>query len=75
MIYTDGVHVVSSKSTEELHEWCEAQGIGRHFYHRGQRFPHYYIPKKRVGEEFPATYVRSRTLIKILLRRDMRVKA
>lgn len=66
MIYTDGIHLISDVSLDELHEWCAAQKIGRHFFHRG-RWPHYDIPMKRRTEEFPAEKVTTRKLIEILI--------
>jgi len=69
MIYTDGIHVITDSSLDELHQWADDQGIGRHFFHRGSRLAHYDIPKRRRGETFPAEYVSPRALIMILLRR------
>ena len=66
MIYTDGIHIISDESLDELHEWCAAQEIGRHFFHRG-RWPHYDIPKRRIDEHFPAEKVTTRKLIEILI--------
>lgn len=65
MIFTDGVHIISDTSIDDLHNWCADQGIGRHFFHTGG-WPHYDIPKKRRNEQFPANYVTVRELIKIL---------
>ena len=65
MIYTDGIHVISSTGIEALHEWAEERGIRRHFYHPG-RHPHYDIPKRRRGEAFFAIRVSTRELIRIL---------
>ena len=66
MIYTDGIHIISDESLDELHEWCATQEIGRHFFHRG-RWPHYDIPKRRIDEHFPAEKVATRKLIEILI--------
>lgn len=46
MIHSDGIHVVSDTSFEELHRWAERHNIGHHFFHRG-RWPHYDIPKRK----------------------------
>lgn len=45
MIYTDLTHIVAD-SKQELHDWADSQGIGRHWY-RGVRkkHPHYDCPK------------------------------
>lgn len=45
MIHSDGVHVVSDTSLEELHEWAKRYGLKRHWFHRG-RWPHYDLPKR-----------------------------
>ena len=68
MIYTDGIHIISDVSLDELHEWCAAQQIGRHFFHRG-KLAHYDIPKRRRGEKFPAEYVTSRRLVSLVVRK------
>lgn len=65
MIYTDGIHLISDVSLDELHEWCATQEIGRHFYHPG-RWPHYDIPKRRREEKFPAEYTTTRKLLNIM---------
>lgn len=36
-------------SVANLHEMAKQLGIKRHWFHKG-RFPHYDIPKKRLGE-------------------------
>ncbi|MCK5548582.1 MAG: DUF4031 domain-containing protein [Thermoplasmata archaeon] len=69
MIYTDGVHVVSDSSLDELHQWARDQGIGKHFFHRG-RWPHYDIPARRREEDFPAKYVKTRAIVAILMKRS-----
>jgi len=73
MIFTDGIHIVSDESLDELHNWCAEQKIGRHFYHQG-RWPHYDIPKKRRDEKFPAEYTNSRKLINILIGKPARME-
>jgi len=73
MIYTDGVHIISDESLDELHEWCAKQEIGRHFYHPSRR-PHYDIPKRRRDEEFPAEYATTRKLLNIMRGRTSRME-
>lgn len=64
MIYTDGAHVISNISRQELSNWARAQGIKRHFFHYGRHL-HYDIPKGRRKEKFPAQYVTTRELVRI----------
>jgi len=49
MIITDGIHVTSTESLEELHVWAERNGINRkhwfHGVHKGH--PHYDLPSTR----------------------------
>lgn len=67
MIYTDGIHIVSDKSVLELHKYCEAVGIKRCWFHKGSRFPHYDIPKRRRGQEFMgARVVTSREIVALM---------
>jgi len=47
LIYSDGVHLISSESIQELHEFCLKIGIKRCWYHSSSKFPHYDIPKKK----------------------------
>lgn len=49
MIITDGVHVVSTESLEELHEWAERNEIRRRRWFHGVRkgHPHYDLPSTR----------------------------
>lgn len=53
-IYTDGVHVVSDVSLDELHRYAErVLNLGRHWFHKG-RWPHYDLPKTSRGQcKFP----------------------
>ena len=52
MIYSDGVHVVSDVSLEDLHEQMKLIGIKRCWYHSSSKHKHYDIPKKRRGDAF-----------------------
>jgi hypothetical protein len=46
MIYSDGIHIISSESLLELHSFCLSIGIKPHWFHQGSKFEHYDIPKK-----------------------------
>lgn len=47
MIITDGIHVTSTESLEELHTWAKQNGIKRHWFHGYRKgHPHYDIPKR-----------------------------
>lgn len=43
MIITDGVHVVSTESEEELHTFARKVGLKRQWYQNHPRHPHYDI--------------------------------
>lgn len=47
MIYSDGIHVVSDISLEDLHEQMMKIGIKRCWYHSSSRYKHYDIPKRK----------------------------
>ncbi len=49
MIITDGIHVVSTVSLKELHEWAKRNGISRNIWFHGTRkgHPHYDLPGTR----------------------------
>jgi hypothetical protein len=48
MIFTDGVHLVSDKSLEELHEFAQKLGLKRHWFQGGKRaHPHYDLTTQR----------------------------
>jgi hypothetical protein len=67
MIYTDGIHIISDISLEELHTYCARVGIKRCWFHSGSRYPHYDIPKKMRQTVLPdAKVVTSREITKIL---------
>jgi len=48
MIITDGVHVVSTESEEELHKFARKVGLKRQWYQNHPRHPHYDIISPRV---------------------------
>lgn len=47
MIYSDGVHVVSDISLQDLHEQMQKIGIKRCWYHSSSKHKHYDIPKRK----------------------------
>ena len=55
MIYTDGIHLISDESLEELHQFAQSIGIKRCWYHSSSKHKHYDIPKK-MRENFSETY-------------------
>lgn len=45
MIISDGIHVTSTSSIEELHRWAAIHGISRRRYHGLKKgHPHYDLP-------------------------------
>lgn len=63
MIVTDGTHVVSTESLDELHEWAKDNNIGKHWFHGIRKgHPHYDIPK-RSWIRFYIRHVRPRELL------------
>lgn len=49
MIITDGVHLVSTESEDELHEFAEKLGLKREWYQKHNRHPHYDLTTKRAA--------------------------
>jgi hypothetical protein len=76
LIYTDGVHVVSDTSEDELHDWAYKAGIKRCWFHRGSLHPHYDIPKSLRGTvAFPGVQVvDSRKIVEILNGRGLGIR-
>lgn len=71
MIVTDGVHMISDSSEEELHEFAEKIGLKRHWF-RAKSFPHYDLPKKMKYEDVLAAgayQITPRELVKIIMKR------
>lgn len=70
MIYSDGIHLISSVSLEDLHEYCKSIGIKRCWYHAGSKFKHYDIPKKMRVDFFDkhpeVNKVSAREIVRIL---------
>ena len=48
MIITDGVHVVSTDSEDELHKFARKVGLKRQWYQNHPRHPHYDIISPRL---------------------------
>lgn len=70
MIYSDGIHLISDTSLEELHEFCSQNQIKKCWFHSSSKFPHYDIPKKKRKDFFllnPSVLkVSSRDIVRIL---------
>lgn len=47
MIITDGVHMVSTESENELHAFAARMGLKRRWYQRHPRHPHYDLTTQR----------------------------
>jgi hypothetical protein len=72
MIYSDGVHLISDVSVDDLHFFCRTIGIKRCWFHSGSRFSHYDIPQKFRADFFEKNpivqKVTSRQIVEILKR-------
>jgi hypothetical protein len=64
-IYTDGQHVVSNTSLEELHTWARGNGIKRCHFHRS-RWPHYDLPQWRKDAHLGMKRTTTRALIEAM---------
>lgn len=47
MIYTDGVHLIATCGTEELHQFAEKIGLKREWF-QDHRHPHYDLLSQRI---------------------------
>ena len=47
MIYSDGIHVVSDVSLDDLHASMEKIGIKRCWFHSSAKHKHYDVPKRK----------------------------
>lgn len=56
MIFSDGVHICSDISTEDLHVQMKRLGIKRCWFHSGSKFPHYDAPKRIRGDKLFQLY-------------------
>lgn len=56
MILTDGIHLVSDTSLQELHEFARKIGLKRHWFQRGKsrRHPHYDLFRGMHGKAMEA---------------------
>lgn len=69
MLYTDGIHLISDVSLEELHQFAQSIGIKRHWYHSSSRWKHYDIPKRMrdgFAEKYNVKLVTDREIVEIL---------
>lgn len=69
MIYTDGIHLISNSSIDELHSFAESIGIKRCWYHSKSNWLHYDIPKKmreNFSEKFKVNLVDSKQIVELL---------
>jgi hypothetical protein len=44
VIYSDGIHLISTRGVAHLHQYCASIGIHPGWFHRSSRFPHYDVP-------------------------------
>lgn len=68
MILTDGVHLVSNVSEEELHAFASSMGLKKEWFQFG-RHPHYDLTTKRASNRaivYGAKYVTTRELLKAI---------
>ena len=76
MIFTDGVHLISDQSLEELHMFVQRMGFNRCWYQGGKRrHPHYDLTTQRVVNQAisrGAKMVSAKELVKISLTADWR---
>ena len=73
MIVSDGVHITSGISIQDLHVQMARIGIKRCWFHSGSKYPHYDAPKRLRGDELFRMYpeikkIHSRDLMTICLR-------
>ncbi|MCL6515509.1 DUF4031 domain-containing protein [Alicyclobacillus sp.] len=69
MIYTDGIHLISSESLEELHAFADRIGLPRRWLHNNPRHPHYDLLTAEAREaavRAGAHWRTSRELVEIL---------
>lgn len=69
MIYTDGIHLVSDFSVDELHKFARAVGLKRSWFQNHERYPHYDLTTNRIRNravKMGAKVVSSRQLIIVL---------
>lgn len=70
MIYTDGIHMISSTSLEELHQFATNQlGLPHRWFHPSPNHPHYDLLTKeslQAAIENGAKRVRPREIVQII---------
>jgi hypothetical protein len=67
-IYTDGIHLVSDESLDELHEFADKIGLKRHWFEGLRKgHPHYDLmrSKKQLATDEGAITVSSKEIVKI----------
>lgn len=67
-IYTDGIHMVSNESLNELHAFAEKIGLKRHWFEGLRKgHPHYDLmkSKKQLAIDNGAIVVNSKEIVKI----------
>jgi len=72
MIYTDGIHLISTTSPEELHEFAQNIGLKREWF-QDHRHPHYDILSRKVKSQAlrnGARLVDKRTLVRLIKNED-----
>ena len=71
MILTDGVHLVSDTSLEELHEFAIGIGLKRHFFQVHRNHPHYDLTASMRGKAiWRGVYiVSSKELVRRMIRK------
>lgn len=77
MIYSDGIHIVSDKSLEELHAFAYIFSIARCWFDPNPKHPHYDIPKRRQKNFFEttdATKVSSKEVVRAVRRMKEKMK-
>ncbi|MCL6513906.1 MAG: DUF4031 domain-containing protein [Alicyclobacillus sp.] len=71
MIYTDGIHLISSDSLEELHAFARRIGLPARWLHASPRHPHYDLLQPWALDRALAAgarYASSRELVCVLRR-------
>ena len=74
-IYTDGIHLISCSSEEELHLFARRGGIKRVWFHASKNKPHYDLLREDVKAavlEAGAIQVSSREIVLLLKKRPPR---
>lgn len=69
MIYTDGVHLIATQGTDELHAFAEKIGLKRQWFQNHPKHPHYDLLSMRLRSRAfhqGAKLVDKRVLMKII---------